>query len=85
MKAIVIGAGAVGFDVAKLLSMANNDYSDEMKMSIDSIETKNEKLIHKTKNKVSRLQLELRGEVTKLEMLEQIQRETKHLSKLINN
>jgi hypothetical protein len=65
--------------------MANNDYSDEMRASIDSIETKNDKLLLNSKDKISRLQFELRTEVTRLEMLEQIQRETKQLSKLINN
>ena len=62
--------------------MTNND---EMMAGIDSIETKNEELIHDSKNKITMLKLELRSEVIILERLEQIQRETKQLSKLINN
>ena len=62
--------------------MANND---EMMVGIDSIETKNQELIHDSKNKITMLKLELRSEVIILERLEQIQRETKQLSKIINN
>ena len=58
---------------------------DEMMIGIDSIETKNQELIHDSKNKITMLKLELRSEVIILERLEQIQRETKQLSKLINN
>ena len=58
---------------------------DEMMVGIDSIETKNQELIHDSKNKITMLQFGLRSEVIILERLEQIQRETKQLSKLINN
>ena len=58
---------------------------DEIMIGIDSIETQNQELIHDSKNKITMLKLELRSEVIILERLEQIQRETKQLSKLINN